>query len=253
MNGLGFAAVRDWNAFLRYETARRLRQRQPAGRRHQAHLHRDLVAARTPAERLPPPRLQRGRERQEGVRRPHAVDRRRQRHQHELPLLAARPHRAQPPGPPLPRRPLPVRQRDDAPTRSPARPTAATRAARQTNTCPLAMEIYSANEYWVKAASLLHTDPTGTARPAGFAVRAQLPHVEHAARHRQRAAQPQGSCQQFQNPLNSAPVQRALFIALDEWSTTASQPPESRVPQLPTARWCRRCRSPGSASRTSRA
>ncbi|HXA12425.1 MAG TPA: hypothetical protein VNW93_09615, partial [Mycobacterium sp.] len=33
---------------------------------------------------------------------------------------------------------------------------------RATGTCPLAVEIYSANEYWVKAASLLHTDPTGT-------------------------------------------------------------------------------------------
>src|SRR5207253_6486007 len=32
----------------------------------------------------------------------------------------------------------------------------------QTGTCPLAMEFYSSNEYWVKAASLFHTDPTGT-------------------------------------------------------------------------------------------
>ena len=39
--------------------------------------------------------------------------------------------------------------------------TAATRACAATGTCPLAMEIYSANEYWVKAASLLHTDPDG--------------------------------------------------------------------------------------------
>ena len=31
-----------------------------------------------------------------------------------------------------------------------------------TNTCPFAMEIFSANEYWVKAASLMTTDPTGT-------------------------------------------------------------------------------------------
>ena len=29
------------------------------------------------------------------------------------------------------------------------------------HTCPVAMEIYSANEYWVKAASLLHTTPDG--------------------------------------------------------------------------------------------
>ena len=49
-----------------------------------------VVAAGAPAQRLPPPRFQRGRERQEGVRRPHAVDRGRQRPQHELPLLADR-------------------------------------------------------------------------------------------------------------------------------------------------------------------
>ncbi len=41
-----------------------------------------------------------------------------------------------------------------------------------------------------------------------------------------------GSCQQFQNPLNSAPVQRALFIALDEWATRDKRPPRSRVPRL---------------------
>ena len=34
-------------------------------------------------------------------------------------------------------------------------------ACTKTNTCPLAMEIYSANEYWVKGASLFHTDPMG--------------------------------------------------------------------------------------------
>ena len=31
----------------------------------------------------------------------------------------------------------------------------------QTHTCPLALEFYSANEFWVKAASLMSTDPTG--------------------------------------------------------------------------------------------
>ncbi len=36
------------------------------------------------------------------------------------------------------------------------------RKCEQTDTCPLGMEIYSANEYWVKAASLLHTTPDGT-------------------------------------------------------------------------------------------
>ena len=32
----------------------------------------------------------------------------------------------------------------------------------ETNTCPLAMEFYSSNEYWVKAGSLISTDPMGT-------------------------------------------------------------------------------------------
>src|SRR5205814_3474340 len=40
-----------------------------------------------------------------------------------------------------------------------------------------------------------------------------------------------GSCQQFQNPLDSAPVRRALFVALDEW-VHGEAPPASRVPRL---------------------
>ena len=36
------------------------------------------------------------------------------------------------------------------------------RRCEESDTCPLGMEIYSANEYWVKAASLLHTTPDGT-------------------------------------------------------------------------------------------
>ena len=40
-----------------------------------------------------------------------------------------------------------------------------------------------------------------------------------------------GSCQQFQNPLDSAPVQRALFIALDEW-VDGQPPPAEQVPRL---------------------
>src|SRR6266704_1493098 len=100
----------------------------------------------------------------------------------------------------------------------------------QSNTCPLGVEIYSANEYWVKAASLLHTDPTGSR---------DLPDSQYARnylisshQHGTGNAANRGVCQQFDNPLNSAPVQRALFIALDEWATQGKQPPASRVPKL---------------------
>ena len=99
-----------------------------------------------------------------------------------------------------------------------------------TNTCPLAVEIYSANEYWVKAASLLHTDPTGTKDlpDSPFTRNYFMASHQHGAGNRTT----KGNCQQFQNPLDSAPVQRALFIALDEWSTVGTQPPPSEVPRL---------------------
>jgi len=100
----------------------------------------------------------------------------------------------------------------------------------RSRTCPLAMEIYSANEYWVKAASLLHTNPEGTEDlpDSPFARNYLISSHQHGTG----SATSRGACQQFQNPLNSAPVQRALFIALDEWATRRRQPPRSRVPRL---------------------
>jgi hypothetical protein len=101
----------------------------------------------------------------------------------------------------------------------------------QTRTCPLAMEFFSANEYWVKAGSLMSTDPTG---------RFDLP--DHpltrlyllSSKQHGGAGNPtsKGVCQQFLNPLDSAPVQRALWTALDQWSTRGIDPPDSEVPRL---------------------
>jgi hypothetical protein len=98
-----------------------------------------------------------------------------------------------------------------------------------TGTCPFGVEIYSANEYWVKTASLLHTQPDGSA---------DLPDSPYtrnyfmsSMRHGTGNAASRGLCQQFDNPLNSAPVQRALFLALDAW-TYGTLPPASRVPRL---------------------
>jgi len=100
----------------------------------------------------------------------------------------------------------------------------------KSKTCPLGVEIYSANEYWVKTASLLHTDPTGSFDlPESRYTRNYL---MSSMQHGTGNAANKGNCQQFQNPLNSAPVQRALFIALDEWATKGRQPPKSRVPRL---------------------
>src|ERR671931_1372401 len=41
-----------------------------------------------------------------------------------------------------------------------------------------------------------------------------------------------GACEQFGNPLDSGPVQRALWEALDQWSTRGVTPPPSMVPRL---------------------
>ena len=100
-----------------------------------------------------------------------------------------------------------------------------------TNTCPFGMEIYSANEYWVKAGSLGHTDPTGTVDlPDHPKTRNYLvsSHQHGGAGN----ASAKGNCQQFGNPLSSAPIQRALFIALDQWADKGIAPPPSQVPKL---------------------
>ena len=100
----------------------------------------------------------------------------------------------------------------------------------QTNTCPLAVEIYSANEYWVKAASLFHTNTQGTADLPGHPLTRM--YLVSSMQHGAGNGNARGNCQQFQNPLDSAPIQRALFIAMDEWSTRGKLPPDSRVPRL---------------------
>jgi hypothetical protein len=104
-------------------------------------------------------------------------------------------------------------------------------ACMKTNTCPLAMEIYSSNEYWVKAASLFHTDTMGTKDlPDHPMARLYLISGHQHGGPGNPAAK--GACQQFQNPLDSAPVQRALWDALDQWATKGIAPPPSTVPRL---------------------
>ena len=96
-------------------------------------------------------------------------------------------------------------------------------------TCPKVFEVNSANEYWVKAASLLHTDTEGNDLPDPENVRFFL---IAGAQHWTSNASRRGLCQQFQNPTDAAPVLRALFVALDEWVAEDIVPPDSRVPRV---------------------
>jgi len=94
-----------------------------------------------------------------------------------------------------------------------------------------AMEFYSANEYWVKAGSLMSTDPSGKFDlPDHPLTRLYLlSSMQHASPGNPAS---KGVCQQFLNPLDSAPVQRALWTDMDEWSVSGIQPPPSHVPTL---------------------
>ena len=92
------------------------------------------------------------------------------------------------------------------------------------------MEIYSANEYWVKGGSLFHTDPTGKFDLPDHPM-ARL-YLISSHQHGVGNGTAKGSCQQFGNPLNSSPIQRALWEAMDLWSTKGVPPPPSSVPHL---------------------
>jgi hypothetical protein len=100
-------------------------------------------------------------------------------------------------------------------------------------TCPLAMEFYSSNEYWVKPASLFHTDPGGSYDMPGHPM-ARLYLLSSKQHGGAGDRTSRGSCQQFLNPLDSAPVQRALWVDLDDWSTKGIAPPDSQIPTFKT-------------------
>jgi Alpha/beta hydrolase domain len=100
----------------------------------------------------------------------------------------------------------------------------------KSKTCPLAMEVYSANEYWVKAASLFTTDPSGKMDLPDHPMTRDYLISSH--QHGTGNAATKGNCQQLQNPLDSASVLRALWVALDEWSTKEVPPPPSAIPRL---------------------
>jgi hypothetical protein len=98
------------------------------------------------------------------------------------------------------------------------------------NTCPVSMEIYSANEYWVKAASLMHTDPTGSVDIAPNPIAPIYFMASH--QHGTGNGAIKGACQQLQNPIDSTPVHRALLIALDEHLNYHIPLPPSVLPRF---------------------
>lgn len=96
------------------------------------------------------------------------------------------------------------------------------------NTCPKRFEVNTANEYWVKAGSLLHTDTQGKDLEDPENVRFYLMSGQS---HGVGVVTSRSTCQQFLNPTSPHPAHRALLVALDEWVSDGTEPPKSEVPR----------------------
>ena len=96
------------------------------------------------------------------------------------------------------------------------------------NTTPKRFDVNTANEYWVKACSLLHTDTQGNDLPdpenVRFYLLSGLSHGVGDITDRKKG-------QQFTNGVSPFPAHRALLAALDEWVSQGITPPESKVPR----------------------
>ena len=89
----------------------------------------------------------------------------------------------------------------------------------------------TSTEYWTRGASLLHTDVTGT-KDVELAPDARL-YVVAGAQHLGAGPTDRGLYQNPRNPLDDRPyVMRALLVALDQWISDGTPPPDSRYPRI---------------------
>ena len=123
----------------------------------------------------------------------------------------------------------------DATSTDPISGTTDGRLARCTanNTCPMNFNAWSGNEFWVKAASLGITDPTGTfdLPPVPTTRLYYMAGTQHGGGTQTTKAST-GSCQNYQNPLDFYYTGRALFVALDQNVVGNIPPPPSANPTL---------------------
>jgi hypothetical protein len=96
------------------------------------------------------------------------------------------------------------------------------------NSSPKRFEVNTSNEYWVKACSLLHTDTQGNDLQDPDNVRFYL---LSGLSHSVGKVDDKSKGQQYTNPVAPYAVHRALLIALDQWVSLGTPPPDSQVPR----------------------
>ena len=102
--------------------------------------------------------------------------------------------------------------------------------ARAAGALPRLFYTTTSTEYWTRAASLLHTDVTGS-EDVPLDPQARLYFLAGAQHGNWRFAE-RGPYQNCGNPLDHRPPMRALLLALDAWATEGREPPRSVYPRL---------------------
>jgi hypothetical protein len=95
---------------------------------------------------------------------------------------------------------------------------------------PLVIHTHTEGDYWVRHVSLTHTDP----RDGSDAALPETTRMYHmtAAPHMARPLQdPIWIGQLTVNDMSAAPYRRAALVLLDEWATTGTPPPPTRLPR----------------------
>ena len=104
--------------------------------------------------------------------------------------------------------------------------------ARAAGTVPKIMHIQTTNEYWLRAGSLPHTNPQGTAD-------AEIPdevrfYTIGGSQHGSRdgIVRPPSGGQLPDNPNMWSPISESLIVAMYDWVAEGEEPPPSRYPKI---------------------
>ena len=121
-------------------------------------------------------------------------------------------------------------------------------------TDPLVLHTQSATEYWQRRGSLVHTDTQGNDLAQPATVRVYLWSSSQHFADPQAKAPIRGVCQQPFNVVRTSMLFRAMLEAMDAWASRGTPPPDSRVPRradgtlITMAEWLRQFpRIPGVA------